>query len=236
MGINEKAKGAKNSYLIQRLRSRMLECGLNARELAERADVGASFVYDILNGKSTNPTTLKLSKIAAVLDVDVTYLLQQDNVERAGASTIISHEKPGVMAIPALSVIASLNGGAVVMDENIIAAHYFQRHWIRDYLGIQANDLRIVNVVGDGMDPTLEDGDVVLVDTSQVMPSPAGLFVMFDGVALIVKRMEHIGMEEAEALIRISSDNHQYLPYTRRVSEMKIIGRVVWFSRTLHKK
>ena len=49
-----------NQALIERLRIAMERAQVNARELAETAEVGRSFVYDVLSGKSLNPTTHKL--------------------------------------------------------------------------------------------------------------------------------------------------------------------------------
>ena len=53
--------------------------------------------------------------------------------------------------------------------------------------------------------PTLCDGDTVLVDLSRGSPSPAGIFVLHDGLGLVAKRVEHVLMSEP-ARLRIISD------------------------------
>ncbi len=64
--------------------------------------------------------------------------------------------------------------------------------WIRDRLKARPADLRMLHVEGDSMLPTLSDGDIVLVDLSRTAPTPPGLFVLFDGLGLVAKRLEHV--------------------------------------------
>ena len=40
--------------------------------------------------------------------------------------------------------------------------------------------------------PTLLDGDIVLVDLGRRTPTPPGVFVLYDGMGLVAKRLEHI--------------------------------------------
>jgi phage repressor protein C with HTH and peptisase S24 domain len=82
------------------------------------------------------------------------------------------------------------------------------------------------------MHPTLQDGDLVLVDISRRAPAPPGIFVLFDGIGLVVKRLEVLANTEPH-LLRIIADNPQYTSYDRASTEVHIIGRVVWFARTI---
>lgn len=66
----------------------MLERGINARKLAIEANLGASFVYDLLSGKSVNPTFSRIKSIAAVLNVSPSYILSDDNIQNADLITI----------------------------------------------------------------------------------------------------------------------------------------------------
>lgn len=69
---------------------------------------------------------------------------------------------------------------------------HFLLSWIREELKTWPDNLRIMHVKGDSMEPTLMDGDVVLVNTSRCHPSPPGIFVLFDGVGVMAKRVERI--------------------------------------------
>jgi hypothetical protein len=90
-------------------------------------------------------------------------------------------------------------------------------------------DLRIMSVKGNSMMPTLNNGDIVLVDTGRRAPSPPGIFVLHDGMGLVAKRLEHIPNSDPPR-VKIVSDNDRYAPYERLVDEMNIVGRIRWFA------
>ena len=86
--------------------------------------------------------------------------------------------------------------------------------------------VRIVAVVGDSMVPTFHPTDRILVDTSDRTPSPPGIFVLWDGLGLVVKRIEYVA-HSAPAMLGIASDNARYAPYERSLAEVQIQGRVI---------
>lgn len=93
---------------------------------------------------------------------------------------------------------------------------------------------RIVEVRGDSMEPTLHNGDRIMVNVADRVPSPPGIFVLWDGLGVIVKRVEYIpGTEPAR--ITISSDNPRAQPraYERTVDEIQVLGRAQWVARRL---
>ena len=53
-----------------------------------------------------------------------------------------------------------------------------------------------------------------------------------DGVGLVAKRIEIIPSTTPQ-MLRISSENSAYSSYQRRIDEVHIIGRVVWFAGRL---
>lgn len=231
MEDKKKEFNALNQGLIERLRVAMDRVHTNARELAERADVGRSFVYDVLSGKSLNPTTHKLSAVADALGVSLSYLLYGEESWGGRSNPELVTEQPEreQVAIASIGVEASMGGGTIVTEEKEDEPFFFRRSWVRQKLNASPGDLRIIRVRGDSMLPTLSEGDVVLVNMMQKNPSPPGIFVLFDGFGLVVKRLE----VQSEGQVRIYSDNTQYAPYTRSLSEVNIIGRVVWFAREL---
>ena len=220
-----------NQALVERLRIAMERSHTNARELAENAEVGRSFVYDVLSGKSLNPTTQKLAKVADALGVSMSYLLYGEeswgsNKHRDGLSENSTSDR---VSIASIAVEASVGGGTLVTEEHEDNPFFFRRSWIRQKLNAAPGDLRVIDVRGDSMLPTLSEGVVVLVNLKEQKPSPPGIFVLFDGLGLVLKRLEL----QPEESVRILSDNPQYAPYTRALSDINIIGRVVWFAREL---
>lgn len=215
----------KNHQLISRLKTQMLRKGLNPKTLAARANVGRSFVYDILSGKSTNPTSAKISAIAEELGVSVQYLLSGIHSNLGPKQ----QEWSDIIEISSLRVEPSLGGSTVVTDEQQHKPYYFRREWLREKFGVRTESLRVLTVTGDSMQPNLYSGDSILIDLTKQQPNPAGIFVIFDGVGLVAKRLEVISPEKVSVL----SDNKQYTSYEAPLSELKIIGKVVWLAREL---
>jgi phage repressor protein C with HTH and peptisase S24 domain len=215
----------------QRLKFEMKRQGVSSAELAKRAEVKTSFIYDVISGKSTNPSTVKLARVADALGISLTYL--------AGNSNSPLPDKPSLngttseyVVIPRLMVEISAGGGMLVSREYEEERYHFRRSWITDHLGVAPAELRLLYVRGDSMEPTLCHNDIILVDLTKKAPSPPGVFVLFDGFGLMAKRLEYAGDHMARR-IRIISDNPHYSTYERPVDETLIIGRVVWFSREI---
>lgn len=195
-------------------------------ELAKRAELKPSFIYDILNGKSRNPGTNRLAQIAAVLGIHLTDLL---GIEEKPSQTL--HGEGYALVSSSLSVKHDERGKAN-LEEVESDPYYFRKSWLRNRLGVDAENLRLVRVEGDGMEATLCQGDVVLVDVTRTTPSPPGIFVIFDGMGLLVKRIEFLPLSSPPT-IRILSDNPQYYPFECPVKDTHIVGRVVWFAREI---
>lgn len=126
--------------------------------------------------------------------------------------------------VPRLALGASAGPGAVSGDEQAIGAFRFSRRWLRDQ-GFEAPMLSAIAVSGDSMEPTLRDGDEILVDFSR-RDLRDGVHVVRLDDTLLVKRID-AGRPNRIALI---SDNPAYRPIELSPEEFEIVGRVVWKS------
>jgi phage repressor protein C with HTH and peptisase S24 domain len=215
------------TQLAARLKVQMDDTGLNAREIADRASVGRSFIYDILSGKSINPTVSKLAAVAEILGVSVPYLIsgeQEEEDYNSGRQNYIN--------IPSVTAHLSPFGKVVVENDSKVMGVNFHKLWIKKYLKTDAASLRITHVRGDAMEPTLCSDDMLLIDMSQQLPTPPGLFVVYDGIGMSVKRLEYIAGSHP-ASVRIIADNAKYNSYEDSLQNLMIIGRVIWFSREI---
>jgi phage repressor protein C with HTH and peptisase S24 domain len=220
-----------SSTLVNRLRQQLNTQRLSVTALASKAKVPAYFLYDILHEKSANPSPARLAQVAEALGVTLDYLLGKGSASRAKIREAVS--SPGLddfFSIPAITVTLTKRGKPTLSEDNARDPYFFRRSWLTDRLHAQPDDLKLVYVQGDSMEPSLSHNDMVLADTSKVQPSPPGLFVIFDGVGLVVKRLEMAG---ASGNVRITSDNPQYPPYEHTLEEVQIIGRVVWYAREM---
>ena len=132
-----------------------------------------------------------------------------------------------LLKIGELDVRASAGSGGLSAEaENIVAEWQIPSGMIRQYTSAPAHELRIITVMGDSMEPTLLPGQRILVDTGDRMPSPPGIFVVWDGLGLVVKRLQVVPHSEPPR-VRIGSDNGKYEPYERSLAEAYIQGRVI---------
>lgn len=215
------------SPIGQRLKLEMKKRGVTSTDLARRAEVRTSFLYDIFSGKSANPSTVKLARVADQLGINVSYLVGITQTPD------LPQQSPdeAYMAVPHVVVDIGASTGTVVSVSGRNGEPFlFRKAWIQEHLRVDIDNARVMTVRGDSMEPTLCHNDTVLIDLSQKTPSPPGLFVVFDGFGLAVKRIEQIGQQQPPRL-HVSADNSQYSSYDRSADETFIIGRVVWFAR-----
>lgn len=136
-------------------------------------------------------------------------------------------ESPSLAPVSRLDIDVSAGPGAL-SDSTARDTMLLDPTLLRQ-LGIRAADAAIVHVLGDSMEPTLADGDQVLVDTSRcTVPARGGIFVLRIDNALNVKRLR-LG----KGGIQVLSDNPGYEPYALPLGALDILGQVVWLSRTL---
>ncbi len=126
--------------------------------------------------------------------------------------------------IPRLELGVSAGPGALAVGEQAIGALRFSRGWLRQR-GLDPAMLSTVEVNGDSMEPTLRDGDEILVDGTR-RPLRDGVHVVRLDGALLVKRLD---TSRLDRLVLIS-DNRAYPPIEAPLVEAQVIGRAVWKS------
>lgn len=129
--------------------------------------------------------------------------------------------------VPRLELGVSAGPGAFDPAERAIGALRFSRRWLRQH-GLDPAMLSTVEVIGDSMEPTLHDGDEILVDRSPGALRD-GIHVVRLDTVLVVKRLD---TSRPDRLVLIS-DNRSYPPIDARPGEVKVIGRAVWKSGKL---
>ena len=123
--------------------------------------------------------------------------------------------------VPRLPLGASAGPGALAGGELPVGQLRFSARWLKAH-GLDAAMLSAIEVEGDSMDPTLRDGDEILVDRTP-RPLRAGIHVLRLDDVLLVKRVERAG-----DAVRLISDNRAYPEIERAAGEVEILGRVVW--------
>jgi phage repressor protein C with HTH and peptisase S24 domain len=125
---------------------------------------------------------------------------------------------------------ASAGDGALTSEENIRSQWPFDPSYISDFLGLSNQELAIIEVRGDSMEPTLSSGDRVMVHLTDKQISQPGIFIIYDGGGTVIKRVEKIPGQDRLVLI---SDNPLHTRYEISGDDVQVIGRVVWAAKRL---
>jgi phage repressor protein C with HTH and peptisase S24 domain len=87
-------------------------------------------------------------------------------------------------------------------------------------------DILILRVKGDSMAPTYTPIDRVMVDTRDTVPSPPGIFVVWDTRSYLVARLQLVP-RSTPPRVKISFDNGKYDGYEEVLEGELIKGRVI---------
>ncbi|MEW5734278.1 MAG: S24 family peptidase [Thermodesulfobacteriota bacterium] len=98
----------------------------------------------------------------------------------------------------------SAGGGQVVISEGFSEHYAFRRQWL-SRIGIAKNQAAMMQVRGDSMSPTLEEGDTVIVDFYGITIHYYRIYAIGMGDLIAVKRMEFKG-----PTTKMISDNKAY--------------------------
>ena len=96
---------------------------------------------------------------------------------------------PGNLKFDELSIRAGTKNSLSIDagQQAIVGSWSLPRNVIENRISKPEN-IRIIQVTGDGMLPELSPGDRIMVDLADITPSPPGLFVIWDGMEFVVKR------------------------------------------------
>lgn len=209
-----------------RLKALMAQQRLSSADLARMAGVKTSFLYDILNGKSLNPSPTRLASVARALNIDLPHLLGCEDTENG-------LPQPARLIAPLLLNRSGADHTKKPWDEHTTPGdHGFTPDCLKRYSYAPHECLRLFRIEGDSMEPALFAHDTVLVDLSSRTPSPPGLFLIWEDGRPTAKRIERLPNSRSKRL-RVISDNPRYTTYERSFDEAPIIGRIVWLGRAM---
>ncbi len=208
--------------------------------LAQEAKLPESTIGDaILNGPKKTEVAIK---IAAALGVSLEWLLlgevqpayaSADELrkvlgERNGGAAGAAGEDLNLVAIASIDQAYGLGGTFTDSPVNEQVQH-FPRPWIESITRSPAKMLTWTYGRGDSMSPSINDGDLILLDRSQknVLEQDAYWALTIGDIGMI-KRLRVRG-----DTIHILSDNDRVPPDVATADEVNIVGRVIFIGRRL---
>jgi len=216
--------------LAKRLRLRLEEVGLSQSELARRVRVSQGTISGLLSGVSQGSS--HLHKIARELGTTPEYLSGETDDPTAGAlpapSPEIVAEQLDAVLIPHLDLSFSMGGGNVIEEPVVLGHVSFSRAWLRGRISGRIEDVALISGEGDSMEPTIRDGDMLLIDRSQRrMRQQDQIWAIALRDVGMVKRLRRARAGGFE----IHSDNPAVSVDHADDGEMELVGRVIWIGR-----
>lgn len=209
----------------QRIRQLRDQRGLSQLSLALKAGVTQGTISQLENNPSQG--SKYLAAIARALDVSVDWLeTGKGPMERPPKVPIDPSESDQFIAIRkvAFRISAGIAGFAVdYLDSDDGGPLFFQRSWF-EARGFDPDKLFALKVRGASMEPTLSDGDHVVINTADVTPTDGDVFACNYEGEFVIKRVIRDSGDWW-----LSSDNMDSRRFPRKRCDERtfIIGRVV---------
>ncbi len=208
-------------------RVRNLRGDLSQPVFAARHGVKQNDISRLETGRVLNPAPGLLLSIARASAVSIEWLLTGDRKTPTGSSVA----EDEFIYVPRLQVTAEGGEGFENHDEPVVDHLAFRSDWVRDQLRIKQEYLVSIQTSGDSMEPTISEGDELLVDTSKQEITVDGIYCLKLSIGqLVVKRVQR----KPDGELIIVSDNPKYQPFPMEPGgseSMRVIGRVVWIGR-----
>lgn len=124
-----------------------------------------------------------------------------------------------------------LEAGSFVDQEPQISQIAFRKDWLKQK-GLQVSKCALIKAKGDSMEPTIHDGDLLLVDRSIDAIKDDAIYIVQTDHHLIVKRIQ----QSLDGSLTIISDNKRYKEKEigpEQAKDIKIAGRVRWYGHEI---
>ncbi len=197
--------------------------------LSSEKELGKVFDKDIANAldlTSVNFATMKkrnsvpfsnILDFCALKKISINWLLYGQDP----SSLVDSTDKYWIKYFPSVSVSA---GGGAFEDEDD-----FEKLDLPDFfvniIGGKENlkNIEAINVTGDSMEPTLNNGNIIFIDKTKGDASKDGIYAFINENGLFVKRIQ----KRVDGALDIISDNKEYPIQIANKKDITILGKVV---------
>jgi phage repressor protein C with HTH and peptisase S24 domain len=205
--------------------------GLSRKAFGELVGISEPKVQALEIGKQ-RVDHVALANISSKLEVDANWLLDNKSSEpptngfsETPAMSYISPEAAAdFVAVPRYNVDVSAGKGALAQDENVIAHYAFSRRWL-SRRNLNPDNLAVVRVSGDSMEPRLSDGDLAVIDVTDTDLRDGVTYVFRLGTDLLIKRLQILPQDH----VNLCSHNVEFDPILVHLGdgELVSVGRVV---------
>lgn len=214
-----------------RLDALMKERGYGQSALARAVGISQASIWKLIHEPAQG--SKHLHKIAHLLGTTPAYLMGETDDLSAGALPVPTPENLAeqLNVVQVRELDLALGMGATYLDVPVTeTSRMFDRGWLRAYTHSSPENLMFAQGVGDSMEPTIRDSDLLLIDCSQKSVTVASKFwaIAYANCGSI-RRLEPLPDGGVEML----ADNPLAPNRTAYDGEMHVLGRVVAIVRKM---
>lgn len=231
-----------NVDIWKRLKEIRIEAGLNQDQMADHIGVHKQTLSRYERGTLT-PSNRRLDSICEEFNINPLWLLTGEGEMKRGyplpegvqnaVSDVITTTTYGnteFVFIPQVTGEISAGGG-LIADDTIEMRIAFRREWVErkgDH-----NNMSLIRVSGDSMEPTLLSGDLVLIDHNRNFIDPqGGIYAIAAGNIIMIKRLQ---VNFLTRRIKVISDNPKYDSSEVEQEKILVNGKVIWYGREIER-
>ena len=185
------------------------------KEIAQALDI-TSVNFATMKKRNSIPFS-NILDFCALKKISINWLLYGQDP----SSLIDSTDKYWIKYFPTINV--SAGGGAYDSEEN------YEKLDVPDFfvniIGGQENikNVEAINVTGDSMEPTLNNGNIIFIDKTKQDISKDGIYAYVNENGLFVKRIQR----RIDGSLDIISDNKEYPVQIAQKKEIDVLGKVI---------
>ncbi len=214
----------------QRFRNLMASKGISQSELARRVGVSQSAIQKLASGNAYG--SAHLHKIARELGTSAAFLAGETDDPSEGAVPLPTIEAMAEQLdlVPIAEVDVSYGMGAAFMDDApLVTIRQFPRDWVGAITTSPSSCLFIARGRGTSMEPTLRNGDMLIIDRSErQVRDQDELWAFTIGDIGMIKRLRIRGEK-----VTILSENPNVPEDYAHPDEINVVGRVIFIGRVM---
>jgi phage repressor protein C with HTH and peptisase S24 domain len=215
-----------------RLREIRVQSALNVSELSRMIGVPYKSISNYERGER-KATVEYLALVSEHLGANVEWLLfgkgnMFSTEENSNRNDICSSD---YIYIPIYDIQAAAGHGCIVDEETVIDHFAFKADWFNKNICGSKPDLVIFTAHGESMEPTIKNGDLIMIDTANKRIRDGIFVIRFDN-SLLVKRLSLMPKDK----LQIKSDNPEHPIFEVNLKEedaFAVIGKVVWHGKNV---
>ncbi len=208
-------------------------------QLAEYLGVSAQAVYQAR--KKNKVPDAWLIHAARVSDISVAALLRGEDCIQIARKTEETHKKAlasnaennddfsyEFATVPLVAAQLSAGGGSFETESAVIHRMAFRRSWLTRKG--RPEDMVLMRAHGDSMEPYIQHGDLMLIDTAKKNIIPYTIFAIGVDDGIYVKMLETLPGKKL--ILRSFNENYSPIEIDMRADladSVRIIGKILWW-------